>query len=247
MRLDKQGSQLTEERNDLSLQPVLALEAARKIRDAAFAIASYVGDLADLVEHVAAGEEEDRDEGDCGPQVAVLRDGQQVRANLEDGADDGQARDDGDDDLDPVDWPRDGRVRAAFELPREPGVDGLCFLVATSKVVAEGLGRGGGVRAGRGREEQENRSSLEAKLFLLSVSIRTNHKSHRVQAFRDVLTDMNVSRPSLKSSVPKTVRDSAFLSPLTQLEVRMLHSGWKSWQSWQAKRASRAVRRTAAA
>ena len=58
-------------------------------------------------------------------------------------------------------------------------------------------------------------------------------------------TDTKVSRPSAKSRVPKTRRDSPFLSPLVHVLPRSSHSGWNSRHNWQPKRASIAVKRTA--
>lgn len=77
-----------------------------------------------MVEHVAAGEEEDGDQADGGPEVAALEDGEDVgSSNGEsgDGSEDGYS---GGDDLDVVDRAGEGRSRAC-DMASEPGVDGL--------------------------------------------------------------------------------------------------------------------------
>lgn len=65
-------------RNDLRLQAKLILEPAREVRDAAVAVARHVWHFADVVEHVARREEQDGDERDSGPDVAVLDHGHDV-------------------------------------------------------------------------------------------------------------------------------------------------------------------------
>jgi hypothetical protein len=70
--------ELTHGSNNLSLETKLVLETTGKVRDSALAVACNVRNLADVVEHVATGEEEDGDQADGGPEVAALEDGQDV-------------------------------------------------------------------------------------------------------------------------------------------------------------------------
>lgn len=69
---------LTHGSDNLRLEAVLVLEARRKVGDAAAAVARDIRDVPDLVEHVAAGEEQDGDQGDGSPDGAALDDGQDV-------------------------------------------------------------------------------------------------------------------------------------------------------------------------
>lgn len=58
--------------NDLCLQSELVLKATSEVADSSLAVARDVGNFADVVEHGTGGEEQDCDERDCSPQVAVL-------------------------------------------------------------------------------------------------------------------------------------------------------------------------------
>jgi hypothetical protein len=120
----KRGSKLTHGSNNLSLETELVLETASKVRDTTLAVACNVRDLADVVEHVATGEEKDSDQTEGGPEVAALEDGEDVGGSdgeSGDGSEDGYG---GGDDLDVVDWTGEGRSRAR-DMASEPGVDGL--------------------------------------------------------------------------------------------------------------------------
>ena len=83
-----------------------------------------------MVEHVTGREQQDGDQGDRGPEVAVLDDGQQVRGC--DGAEGDQPEDGcrGDGQFHVVERPSEFRVRDVGELAREPGVDGFGFVGA---------------------------------------------------------------------------------------------------------------------
>lgn len=77
-----------------------------------------------MVEHVAAGEEEDGDQADGGPEVAALEDGEDIRSSDGEGGDGAEDGYGGGDDLDVVDRAGEGRSRAC-DMAGEPGVDGL--------------------------------------------------------------------------------------------------------------------------
>lgn len=104
---------LTHASNDLSLHTILVLETIGKVADASLSITSHIRNLADVVEHVSAGEEQDGDEGNGGPDVAALDDGEYVGPGDVGKGEAAGCDDKGRDPLDPVDRPLDGRVRAA--------------------------------------------------------------------------------------------------------------------------------------
>jgi hypothetical protein len=128
--------ELTHCGNDLSLKTELVLEATSKVADTTLAVGLDIGDLADVVEHVSAREEENGDQADGGPEVAVLNDRQKVRrGDCEEGEDTDDSGCYGD-DLHVVDWALDGWVRRVGEMAAEPCVDGF-GLVGTGRVVLE--------------------------------------------------------------------------------------------------------------
>jgi hypothetical protein len=122
--------------NDLSLKTELVLEATSKVADTTLAVGLNIGDLADVVEHVSAREEQDGDQADGGPEVAVLDDRQKVRrGNCKEGEDTDDSSCYGD-NLHVVDWALDGWVRRVGEMAAEPCVDGF-GLVGTGRAVLE--------------------------------------------------------------------------------------------------------------
>jgi hypothetical protein len=110
--------------NDLRLETELVAEAAGEVADTALTIARHIGRLADVVEHVAAREEQHGDQTEGGPQVAVLQHGDNVgpgngeeRHTAEYSCCDGH-------DLDVVDGARDlGPGCVARDEAGDPGVD----------------------------------------------------------------------------------------------------------------------------
>ena len=129
-------SKLTHCGNDLSLKTELVLEATSEVADTTLAVGLNIGDLADVVEHVSAGEEQNGDQADGGPEVAVLNDRQNVRCgDCKEGEDTDDSGRYGD-DLHVVDWALDGWVRRVGEMAAEPCVDGF-GLVGTGGVGLE--------------------------------------------------------------------------------------------------------------
>lgn len=122
--------------NDLSLETELVLEATSKVADAALAVGLNIGDLADVVEHVSAREEQDSDQADGGPEVAVLNDRQKVRSGDCEESEDTDDSGCYGDDLYVVDWALDRWVRRVGEMAAEPCVDGF-GLVGTGRSVLE--------------------------------------------------------------------------------------------------------------
>jgi hypothetical protein len=130
---------LTHRGNDLSLETELVLEAASEVANTALAISSNVGNLANVVEHVSAGKEQDSDQADGSPEVAVLDDREEV------GCGDSQECEDTDDssrdsdDLHIVDRTLDRWVRRVGKMTAKPCVNGLGLVGAgESEVSAEG-------------------------------------------------------------------------------------------------------------
>jgi hypothetical protein len=117
-------SKLTHGSNNLSLETKLVLEATGKVGDSTLAVACNVRDLADVVEHVATGEEEDSDQAEGGPEVAALEDGEGVGSSDGEGGDRTQDGYGGGDDFDVVDGTGERGSRAC-DMASEPGVDGL--------------------------------------------------------------------------------------------------------------------------
>jgi hypothetical protein len=74
----KRVERLTHGSNNLGLHTKLVRETPREIANAAPAIACNVGHLADMVEHMSTCEEEDKDQADRSPEVAILEDRYQV-------------------------------------------------------------------------------------------------------------------------------------------------------------------------
>lgn len=114
---------LTKSGNNLRLQPVLALEPRGKVADTPLAIRSNVRDLADVVVHVARGEQKNRDERDGGPDVAGLEHGHNVRPGDVRGCQAAEGEDRGGNPAHPVDGSFDGGVWAVGEVAGDPGVD----------------------------------------------------------------------------------------------------------------------------
>ena len=115
--------ELTHSRNNLCLHPKLILKSTRKIRDAAATVPGYIRHFPNVVEHVARGEEEDGDEAERGPEVAVLHDGQYVRPC--DGAEGDETQRDScaDEDAGVVERSHEGWVLGVGEVAGDPGVD----------------------------------------------------------------------------------------------------------------------------
>ena len=103
---------LTHRSNDLSLKTELVLEATSEVADTTLAVGLNIGDLADVVEHVATGEEEDGDQADGCPEVAALEDGEDIGSSDGESGDRAEDGYGGSDDLDVVDRTGEGRSRA---------------------------------------------------------------------------------------------------------------------------------------
>lgn len=98
-------------------------ETAGKVAHATAAVARNVWHLSNMIKHLATGEEEDSDQADSGPNVAVLDDGQQVWPGNADKRD--RACDSGSNGYaaEPVHRPVNRGVRTIREMANKPGVD----------------------------------------------------------------------------------------------------------------------------
>lgn len=122
---------LTHRGNNLSLETELVLEAACEVADTTLAVGDNVGNLANVVEHVAAREEEHGDQADGGPEVAVLDNRKEVwRGDAEESDHTEHGSGDGD-NLHVVDRTNDRWVRSVGEMAAEPCMDGLGFVSST--------------------------------------------------------------------------------------------------------------------
>ena len=125
----------------MSLETELVLETAGEVGETTLAIVASVGHLADVVEHVSTGEEQDKDQADGGPQVAVLDDWKDVgRGDGEEceGTDDSSR--DGD-DLDIVDRTLDRWVRGVGKVTAQPRVNRLSLVGTDAIGMLVGEGR----------------------------------------------------------------------------------------------------------
>jgi hypothetical protein len=106
----------------------LVLETAGEVGETTLAIVTSVGHLADVVEHVSTGEEQDKNQADGGPQVAVLDDRKDVgRSDGEEGEDtnDGGCNSN---NLDIVDRTLDRWVRGVGKVTAQPRMDRISLV-----------------------------------------------------------------------------------------------------------------------
>lgn len=129
-------AQLTHGRDDLRLDTQLALEPSREVRNAPLLVLRDVGNLPNVVEHVAAREQNDSDKRYRRPQVAVLDDGLNVAGRGGNEGHDAGDSDRGDHNAHPVDRPADRGVRAVRSVARKPVADLLGSLRARAGLVA---------------------------------------------------------------------------------------------------------------
>ena len=120
---------LTHSSNNLALKTELVAETSGKVADATLAVARNVGNLTNVVEHMAAGEEQHSDQAERSPQVTVLQNGDDVGRSDDDEGENSKDGGGHGDDLDPVNRTGDlGLRRIGGELAGDPGVDLLSRL-----------------------------------------------------------------------------------------------------------------------
>lgn len=107
----------------MSFNRQLILEATSIVADSTFSITCHVGNLADLVEHVSTGKQENADDADAGPDVSVLGYGLNIGPGLDDSTDQAKEADDRDEPEHVVDGTLDGRLRSVRHVTSDPGVN----------------------------------------------------------------------------------------------------------------------------
>lgn len=107
----------------MGFQSKLVLEASCNIADAAMAISNNIWNFPNMVEHMATNEEENGDQADGSPNIAVLDDRQHISrrtcqrsANTEDNSHGGGPSK-------PVEGSLHRRVWSIRKLPRYPGMN----------------------------------------------------------------------------------------------------------------------------
>lgn len=114
--MGKLRSSRTHGGNNLCLQAKLVLESTGKVADASLSITGHVWDLANVIEHVSAREEQHSDQADSSPQVAVLDDGQSVWSSDCDKADNTKDTGGYGNEFEPIEWSIDFRFWAIGKL-----------------------------------------------------------------------------------------------------------------------------------
>jgi hypothetical protein len=114
---------LTNASDNLRLHAKLVLEARSKVRDSSFAIASHVGHLSDLVEHVSTGEHKDCEEAETSPELAALDERQEVRVCRDGRSYATKAKDGPGEPSHPVDGSSDRGLGPTLQMAGNPRVD----------------------------------------------------------------------------------------------------------------------------
>jgi len=112
--------------NNLCLETELVLKTTGKIGKATLAITGDIWNLADVIEHMARGEEQDGNKGEGGPEVSVLEDREDIGTSNSSKSDEAENGDSGDDELHPVEGTLEGWGWGRGEMTGDPGMDGFC-------------------------------------------------------------------------------------------------------------------------
>lgn len=166
----------------------MVLETTGKVGDATLAITRYIRNLSDVVEHVARGEEQNHDDANGSPEVAVLEEGENIGAGDGGEGDETEDGDGADDELHPVEGTVEGRGWGRGKMAREPVMDWFCAVCTVGDFISITalnemyLSRHGspsgkvkanretiwlGVDTGGRREKKEDRSGLKHHLCIL--------------------------------------------------------------------------------
>lgn len=120
--------------NDLALHSELVLETTGEVGDPTATIGRDIWYLPDMVEHVPADEEQDRDQTDSSPDVSVLNNRQHIRPGDIGQREETRHYDEGDDPLEPVDRTLNRWVWATRHVAGEPLVNLLGSLRAGGRL-----------------------------------------------------------------------------------------------------------------
>lgn len=126
--------QLTKCSDNLRLQLVLALEAARNVGNVTATIVSSIWHIANRVKHVTRGVNQDEADAEESQDLAVGNDGLDIRPDRDQCSDDANNGDDSSDDLEPFGRPVDRRVGPAGCLASDPRLNRLCGRFSVYKV-----------------------------------------------------------------------------------------------------------------
>lgn len=114
----------------------MALKSRGNIANSTTAITSHVGHFSNVVEHVATGEQQDRDKADGSPKVAVLDNWQHVRRRGHQSCANSQDNDSRSDPSHPVDGPLDRWVRSIRHMASDPSMNLLSGSWSVSHVLS---------------------------------------------------------------------------------------------------------------
>lgn len=143
----------------------MVLKASSEVAHTTARVVGNIGDLANLVVHVTTGEQQDSNQSEGSPDIAVLDHGHDVRPGDVDASQATGNHGEAHSPLEVVDRALDGRMRAAIKVADKPRVHYLGGNGSIGEVIADGLGASSSVGTDSGREEEEDGSSLEAELL----------------------------------------------------------------------------------
>jgi hypothetical protein len=162
--------------NDLRLKTKLVAETSSKVADSTLAIALYIWRLPDVVEHMTTSKEQYSNQAKRRPQVTVLQDRGDVRPRNSKKRECSSSQNCNGANLHPVDGAGDGGLRSiSRHLARDPGVDLLSGLGASSEVEADGLSVDFCVGAGCRVEVEEDRRGLKHHLQGIRNYVMVGH------------------------------------------------------------------------
>lgn len=114
---------LTYSSHDLGFQSKLVLEASCDIADAAMAISNNVWNFPNVVEHMTTNKEENGNQADGSPNVAVLNDRQHISRRTGQRSADAEDNGHGGGPSKPVEGSLHRWVWSIGKLPRDPGMN----------------------------------------------------------------------------------------------------------------------------
>lgn len=181
---------------------------------------------------MTAGKQQDSNQSEGGPDIAVLDHGHDVRPGDVDGSQATGNHGEAHSPLEVVDRSLDGRMRAAIKVADKPGVHHFGGNGSIGEVIADWLGASSSVGTGSGREEEEDGSSLEAELLQVvsfSVSLRVNLATYThegLSAFTEIQRTKNNTRlarlvaldPALGEKLPLRLEFAAELAAVAGIE-----------------------------
>lgn len=117
------GLCLTDSSHNLGFQSKLVLEASCNVAYAAMAISNNVWDFPNMVEHMTTNEQENGNQADGSPNIAILDDRQHISGSTSQRSADAEDNGDSRGPSKPVEGSLHRRVRSIGKLPRDPGMN----------------------------------------------------------------------------------------------------------------------------